>query len=135
MLYAPWAAAHEVLHEVVYGKAIALKAFFADGEPLAYTEYQIFSPVDPKIPHQKGRTDRDGYLAFVPSVPGSWQVKVTEPTGHGLDITILSSPPTQKAVPGMASWAFTLRPVLGIALILVLFSSLYFFYRRKGKNL
>jgi nickel transport protein len=120
---------------VDYGKAIAIKAFFADGEPLAYSEYQIFSPTDLKIPHQKGRTDRAGYLAFVPSVPGAWRVKVAESTGHGFEITVDSASPSPPSTLGFASWAFALRPVIGIAVILALFSSLYFFYRRKGKNL
>ena len=40
------ARAHEVLHAIERGKAIAVKAYFADGEALAYTEYQVFSPAD-----------------------------------------------------------------------------------------
>ena len=70
------ALAHETLHEVERGKAIAVKAYFADGEVLAYTAYEVYSPADPKIPYQKGRTDRSGWLAFVPDAPGKWRVKV-----------------------------------------------------------
>ena len=55
-----------------------VKAFFPDGEPLAYAEFQVFSPADAKIPYQKGRTDRSGYLAFVPNLPGNWHVRVSE---------------------------------------------------------
>jgi hypothetical protein len=32
------AAAHEVRHEIVRGRAVAVRAVYADGEPLAYAE-------------------------------------------------------------------------------------------------
>jgi nickel transport protein len=138
----PAARAHEVLHTVERGKAIAVKAFFVDGEVLAYTEYQIFSPTDPRIPYQKGRTDRSGYLAFVPDAPGAWRVKVTDTTGHGLDLVVdVAAPgadqPGRAAARGtdvaaLASWAFAVRPILGVVLIAALFAVLVLLYRRKG---
>jgi len=134
LLAAP-AAAHETLHEVVRGKAIAVKASFADGEVLAYTAYEVWSPADPKIPWQKGRTDRAGWLAFVPDVPGTWRVKVIDETGHGLDLSIeAEAPGTAQAPSGGApsSVAFVLRPLLGLAAIGAVFAALYFAYRRKG---
>jgi nickel transport protein len=135
----PSAHAHEVLHTVERGKAIAVKAFFADGEVLAYTEYQVFSPADPRTPYQKGRTDRSGYLAFVPDVPGAWRVKVADTTGHGLDVVVnadavgVQDPKSgNAAVPGaVASWVFAVRPILGVALIAAVFSVLVLLYRRK----
>ncbi|HJX53540.1 MAG TPA: hypothetical protein VJ801_12305 [Polyangia bacterium] len=135
----PPAHAHEVLHTIERGKAIAVKAFFVDGEVLAYAEYQIFSPTDPRIPYQKGRTDRSGYLAFVPDAPGGWRVKVTDTTGHGLDLVVdanavgAQDPKSGHAAgPGaVASWAFAVRPVLGVVLIAVLFAVLVLLYRRK----
>ena len=134
----PSANAHEVLHTIERGKAIAVKAFFADGEVLAYTEYQVFSPADPRIPYQKGRTDRSGYLAFVPDAPGAWRVKVTDNTGHGLDLAVdvatVGAPPTNsknRQGPDLASWAFAIRPVLGVGIIVALFALLIFLYRRK----
>jgi nickel transport protein len=134
----PAARAHEVLHTIERGKAIAVKAFFADGEVLAYTEYQVFSPSDPRIPYQKGRTDRSGYLAFVPDGPGAWRVKVADTTGHGLDLVVdvaaVGAPSTNsKTRQGaeLASWAFALRPLLGVGIIAALFALLVFLYRRK----
>jgi nickel transport protein len=128
------ASAHEVLHTVERGKAIAVKAYYADGEVLAYTEYQVFSPADPKIPYQKGRTDRVGYLAFVPDAPGKWRVTIADATGHGLDVEVDAAVPSQpEGTPGqaVASWAFAVRPVLGVLIIAVLFTLLVFIYRRK----
>ena len=128
------AHAHEVLHSIERGKAIAVKAYFADGEALAYTEYQVFSPNDAKIPYQKGRTDRSGYLAFVPDAPGRWRVKITDGTGHGLDLEVSSALPlsTDNSGGSLASWAFVARPLLGAVLVAVIFAGLVVFYRRKG---
>jgi nickel transport protein len=126
------AAAHETLHEVARGKAIAVKAYFVDGEVLAYTAYEVFSPTDPRIPYQKGRTDRSGWLAFVPDAPGKWRVKVIDDTGHGLDVQIdagtTAAPAAGEAV---SSVAFVLRPLLGLAAIGAVFAALYLAYRRK----
>ncbi|MFO0583522.1 MAG: hypothetical protein U0229_14720 [Anaeromyxobacter sp.] len=127
------ARAHETLHEVERGRAIALKAYFADGEVLAYTPYEVYSPADPKIPWQKGRTDRAGWLAFVPDAPGKWRVKVIDDTGHGLDLEVDASPPAGPPATGAPSTlAFVLRPLAGLAVIGALFGLLYRHHRRKG---
>lgn len=133
------ASAHETLHELQRGKAIAVKAYFVDGEVLAYTAYEVYSPADPKIPHQKGRTDRGGWLAFVPDAPGKWRVKVIDDTGHGLDMEVDATEPsgTAAAAPGagaVSSAAFVLRPLVGLLAIGVLFAALFFAYRRKGAS-
>jgi len=127
------ARAHEVLHAVERGRAVAVKAYFADGEPLAYTEYQVFSPADHKIPYQKGRTDRAGYLAFVPDPPGKWRVVVTDSTGHGLDIEVDAGTAQSPASPtaAVSSWAFAARPLVGVLVIVALFTLLVSIYRRK----
>jgi nickel transport protein len=127
------AYAHEVLHSVERGRAIAVKAFFADGETLAYTEYVVFSPEDPKIPYQKGRTDRGGYLAFVPDIPGNWHVKVSTADGHGLELDVPAEAAAKIAAApgGIASWAFVARPLVGVFLIVGLFAVLTSLYRRR----
>ncbi len=137
LLVAPAAHAHEVLHTLDRNRAVALKAYFADGEVLAYAQYEIYSPADAKIPHQKGRTDRSGWLAFVPDVAGKWHVKVVDNTGHGLDVEVdaspsalSSSPPATRA--GMSTLAFALRPLVGLAAIGAIFAALVVLYRRKG---
>jgi nickel transport protein len=131
------AFAHEVLHSVERGRAVAVKAYFADGEVLAYTEYQVFSPADPKIPYQKGRTDRGGYLAFVPDVPGTWHVRVLDDAGHGLELDVPVGQGQAKApssAGAMPPWAFVVRPLVGAALIAALFGSVAWLYRRKGSK-
>jgi nickel transport protein len=132
------AQAHEVLSSVERGRAIAVKAYFADGEVLAYSEYQVFSPADAKIPYQKGRTDRAGYLAFVPDTPGRWHVRMVDATGHGLELDVAAEAPGQAparpaaASAGPATWAFVLRPLVGAVLIAAIFAVLIVLYRRKG---
>jgi nickel transport protein len=136
LLLAGPASAHEVLHTVEHGRAVAVKAYFPDAEPLAYAEFQVFSPADSKIPYAKGRTDRSGYLAFVPDVPGAWQVKVSEASGHGLALEVtVDSPGAEQGKPvppaGLATWGFVLRPILGVALIAAVFVALGVLYRRR----
>lgn len=124
------ALAHETLHEIARGKAIAVRAFFADGEPMAYAAYEVYSPADPKIPHQKGRTDRGGWLAFVPDAPGRWRVKVIEASGHGLDLEVDAGDPGTPRGPASGA-AFVLRPLAGLAVIGAVFAALYLRRRRK----
>ena len=132
------AAAHEVLHEVHRGRAVAVRAWFPDGESLAYVQAEIFSPADPKIPYWKGRTDRNGWLAFVPDVPGNWRVRIVDSTGHGLDTLVEVGAPGLPAEnpgpspPGSGAVAVALRPVAGVALIAAIFGFLYLRGRRRA---
>lgn len=131
------ARAHEVLHQIERNRALAVKTYFADGEVLAYSQYEIYSPADPKIPYQKGRTDRSGWLSFVPEVPGKWRVKIVDSAGHGLDLEVdaaasaAASPSAEHAAPGSDA-AFVLRPLVGLAVIAAAFGLLFTVYRRKG---
>jgi nickel transport protein len=128
------ARAHEVLHDVDRGRAVAVRTYYADGEALAYAAYEVFSPADPRVPHQKGRTDRAGWLAFVPDAPGAWRVKVVDGSGHGLDATVevsASGAAGSGARPAPGSVAFVLRPLLGVALIAAIFAALFVASRRR----
>jgi nickel transport protein len=138
LLSASPALAHEVLHEVQRGRAVAVRARFPDGESLAYVQAEVFSPSDATIPHWKGRTDRNGWLAFVPDVPGPWRVRIVDATGHGLDTVVEIAAAGAMETPagggnsGIGSFAFALRPVVGVAAILALFGLLYLRGRRRG---
>ena len=135
---APCAArAHEVLHEVEWNRAVALRAYFPNGEALAYAQYEVYSPADPRIPHQKGRTDRDGWIAFVPAMPGAWRVKVVDSTGHGLDVVVGSAPgpaaATRTTAPA-STVAVVLRPRAGLAAIAAGFGLLFLVYRQGARG-
>jgi nickel transport protein len=126
------AAAHEVSHEVVRGGAVAVRVRYADGDPMRYAEYQLFAPSDARIPHQKGRTDRAGWVAFVPVEPGAWRLKVADASGHGLDVEI----PVESArpAPGAAAapsgaLAWVLRPLGGVLAVGAVFAALIAVHR------
>ncbi len=131
------ASAHEVVLQVERGRAVAARAVETDGDPLAGAEYQVWSPADPGSPWAVGRTDRQGWLAFVPDAAGRWRVKVIEAGGHGLDTTVEVSAPsagtrvaTPAASPGTVG--FVLRPLAALAVIALVFGGLIAL-RRKGR--
>lgn len=138
LLVAVPAAAHEVLHEVQRGRAVAVRAYFGDGEPLAYCEAEVFSPADARLPWQKGRTDRQGWVAFVPDVAGTWRVRVVDTTGHGLVAEVEVDHATlagaaaaaQGGTPG--ALAFVLRPLVAVAGIAALFALIGWRARRRA---
>jgi nickel transport protein len=127
------ARAHEVLHSIERGRAIALKAYTSDGEVLSQLSYQVFSPVD-RQPYQQGQTDRGGYLSFVPDRPGKWRVKVADAQRHGLDTEVEVTGQESGIQQGSgSSLGFVLRPLFGLAVIGLVFTVLLVSYRR-GKS-
>ncbi len=129
--------AHEVLHVVQRGRAVAVHAWFPDGEDLAYVQAEVFSPADEKIPYWKGRTDRSGWLAFVPNVPGKWRVRIIDNSGHGLDtlvdVATLDGAAAEKGSTssGPRTLDVMMRPLVGVAVIGAIFGVLYLRGRRR----
>ncbi len=80
-LYSP-AIAHSVNYQVE-NKGISVRVFYAADDPASYSSYDIFGPGD-KIPHQKGRTDKNGFVSFLPDRKGKWIIKVYGESEHGL---------------------------------------------------
>lgn len=76
------AEAHSV-HYQLGNKAVAVRVFYADDDPASYSAFEIFGPGD-NIAHQKGRTDRNGFVAFVPDRAGTWHVTVLGESEHGM---------------------------------------------------
>ena len=126
------APAHEVLHTIERSRAVAVQATYADGEPLANVPYDVFGPGDPDIPHQRGRADRQGWVAFVPDAPGNWRVRLADDSGHGLDLTVEVDAEGIRGEEGRPSaLAFALRPLVGTISLGVLFFGLYALIRRR----
>jgi nickel transport protein len=73
--------AHTVNYEVQQ-KGIAVRIFYAADDPASYSEFEVFGPGD-SLPHQTGRTDRNGFVSFVPDRQGVWKVKVLGESSHG----------------------------------------------------
>ena len=76
------AEAHSV-HYQVENKGISVRVFYAEDDPASYSSYEIFGPGD-KIPHQKGRTDKNGFVSFLPDRKGNWVIKVFGESEHGM---------------------------------------------------
>ena len=80
-LHSP-AIAHSV-HYQVENRGISARIFYAEDDPASYSSYEIFGPGD-KIPHQKGRTDKNGFVSFLPDRKGNWVIKVYGESEHGM---------------------------------------------------
>ena len=137
------AVAHETLHEVRHGAAVAVRTWESDGDPVAAASWEAWSPAQPGQPWVQGRTDQAGWLAFVPDRPGTWRVRVIEAAGHGLDIgvevaagpaaTSSTAPPASPpaASPAGAGAAYFVRLVLGLAALGAIFAALVLARRKK----
>jgi nickel transport protein len=75
------AEAHSVQYQVE-NKGISVRVFYSADDPASYSQYEIFGPGD-TITHQKGRTDRNGFVSFLPDRPGKWLIKVWAESDHG----------------------------------------------------
>lgn len=71
------------IHYHIENKGISVRVFYAEDEPASYSRYEIFGPAD-KIPYQKGRTDRNGFVSFLPDRKGKWVIYVQGESEHGL---------------------------------------------------
>lgn len=81
--------AHAV-HYRVENRGISARVFYGPDDPVSYSVYEIFGPGD-SMPHQKGRTDRNGIVSFLPDRPGPWRITVSgeaEHGAHGASITV-----------------------------------------------
>ena len=132
------AAAHEVTSEVVRGRAVAVRALTHDGAPLADAMAEVFSPADDSAPFWRGRTDRRGWVAFVPDAPGRWRVRVVDPTGHGIDTTVEVPAPGSSGTspegappPSAATWGG--RTLGGVVLLAGVFGLLFLMGRSKRR--
>ena len=77
----PAARAHTI-HYDVQQKAMAVHIYYSERDPAAYSRYELYGPGD-KEPHQTGRTDKNGFLGFVPDRPGTWRLQVWGESSHG----------------------------------------------------
>ena len=82
------ALAHGVEGEVQsFEGGIVVIASYDTGEPMSYAGVEIYAP-NSQIKFQLGRTDRNGRFAFVPDVPGEWQVIIDDGIGHRLTLKV-----------------------------------------------
>ena len=75
--------AHTVNYDVQQKSVAAVKVFYTAGDPASYAAFEVYAPDGGDLPHQTGRTDRNGFVAFVPDRQGTWKVKVLGESAHG----------------------------------------------------
>ena len=75
------AEAHSIQYQVE-NKGISVRVFYSADDPASYSQYEIFGPGD-TITHQKGRTDKNGFVSFLPDRPGKWHIKIWGESDHG----------------------------------------------------
>jgi nickel transport protein len=75
------AEAHSVEYQVE-NRGISARFFFLPNDPANYSAYEILAPGD-DVPYQKGRTDKNGVVSFLPDRPGKWRIKVMAESEHG----------------------------------------------------
>ncbi len=70
------------IHYDVQQKGISIKVFYSKDDPSSYSQYELYGPDDSQ-PHQTGRTDKNGFVSFVPDRAGIWKLKVWGESTHG----------------------------------------------------
>jgi nickel transport protein len=75
--------AHTVNYAVEQKSVVAVRVFYTADDPANYAEFEVYGPEGGDLPYQAGRTDRNGFVAFVPDRQGIWKVKVLGESAHG----------------------------------------------------
>jgi uncharacterized GH25 family protein len=74
--------AHGIHFETTrHAPVVIVRAYFTRTSPVADAAVMISAPGE-REPYQHGRTDKDGYFAFIPGKSGSWIISVDDETGH-----------------------------------------------------
>jgi nickel transport protein len=75
--------AHTVNYDVQQKSVAAVKVFYTADDPASYAAFEVYAPDGGDLPHQTGRTDRNGFVSFIPDSHGTWKVKVLGESAHG----------------------------------------------------
>jgi len=129
------AEAHSINY-LVEQKGMAIRAYYSENDPAAYSQYELYGPGD-KEPHQIGRTDKNGYVAFVPDRPGIWKLQLWGESSHGYH-GVTTEINVDKNL-GLESFSKPLvatytKFVTGISLIIGLFGLYALWLSRKRKS-
>ncbi|GAB6058507.1 hypothetical protein [Desulfonatronum parangueonense] len=82
LLPATTASAHGMYYRVDE-QGVSARFFYTQTDPASYSAYEIFAPGE-SIPHKTGRTDKNGFVSFLPDRAGTWTVSVAGESDHGL---------------------------------------------------
>jgi len=129
------AEAHSISY-LVQQKGMAVRAYYSENDPAAYSQYELYGPGD-KEPHQIGRTDKNGFVAFVPDRMGIWKLQIWGESSHGYH-GVTTEINVDKDL-GLESFSKPLvatytKFVTGISLIIGLFGLYALWLSRKRKS-
>lgn len=125
---------HTVNYEVQQ-KGMAARIFYSVKDAASYSEFELYGPGD-KEPYQIGRTDRNGFAAFVPDRPGMWKLKVIGESAHGfhgvtIDLKVDNAVNLESFNKPLV--AKSTKMVTGLSLIIGIFGLFAFFISRKKR--
>lgn len=127
--------AHSINYQVEQ-RGMAVRAYYSEKHLASYSQYELYGPGD-KDPYQTGRTDRKGYIGFVPDRPGVWKLQVWGESTHGFH-GVTTKIKVDKALelegfnkPMVAAYT---KYVTGISLIFGIFGIYSFWLSRRKEN-
>lgn len=132
---APLAMAHSINYQVEQN-GMSVRAYYSENDAATYSQYELYGPGD-KDPHQIGRTDKYGYVGFVPDRPGIWKLQVWGESTHGFhgvttDIKVDQALNLEGFKKPMVA-AYT-KYVTGISLIIGIFGIYSFWLSRRKES-
>lgn len=74
--------AHGVVWQLSGKKVYGFEFSYDDESPMGFAEIKVFGPDDSTKLSQTGRTDKNGYFAFIPDAEGQWLVAADDGAGH-----------------------------------------------------
>lgn len=126
--------AHTINYQVE-NRGVSIRVFYDKDDPVNYSSYDIFGPGD-TIPHQKGRTDKNGFVSFMPDRQGKWVIKVLGESEHGLHSTVIEVQISKDLTMGSFNKPLVAKftkAFVGISILLASFGAWSLFAAR-GKN-
>lgn len=135
--------AHGTDYRLLEDESVVVGEFFyADKEPMRYSEVLIFSPENDKVEFQNGRTDQLGRFAFCPSHPGTWRIDVNDGVGHAVHAHVTVKAQATSDAAGFESESADTRSVLtqaselnrimfGLSILLNIFFGIYIWKQKR----
>jgi nickel transport protein len=126
LLLAPLLLAHDIEIAVrLTAPSVVTRATYAGSDPVSFAEVTVYKPGS-ETEYQTGRTDLNGYFAFVPDGSGRWHIIVDDELGHRTDKMVEVSSPFESGNEALGSELSVLQKALiGIALIIGITGLLY----------
>jgi nickel transport protein len=134
LLFSSPVYAHSIHYEVQQ-KGISVKVFYSEKDPASYSSYELYGPGD-ALPHQTGRTDKNGFASFFPDRAGIWKIKIWGESSHGfhgVTIDVRVNEPLHLQSFSRPLVATHTKLIVGISLIFGLFGIYAFLRSRRNR--